>query len=49
MLSERRILPGSEVTTVATGLPTTVALIIRNNSVSVFININIETLNINVD
>jgi CDP-4-dehydro-6-deoxyglucose reductase, E1 len=49
MLGERRILPGSEVITVAAGFPTTVAPIIQNNCVPVFVDVDIETLNINVD
>ena len=46
LLGEKRILPGSEVITVAAGFPTTVAPIIQNNCIPVFVDINIETLNI---
>ena len=46
LLGEKRILPGSEVITVAAGFPTTVAPIIQNNCVPVFVDVDIETLNI---
>ena len=46
LLGEKRILPGSEVITVAAGFPTTVAPIIQNNCIPVFVDVDIETLNI---
>ena len=48
-LKDRRILPGSEVITVAAGFPTTVAPIIQNNCVPVFVDVDLETHNVNVD
>ena len=46
LLGEKRILPHSEVITVAAGFPTTVAPIIQNNCIPVFVDVDIETLNI---
>jgi CDP-4-dehydro-6-deoxyglucose reductase, E1 len=48
MLGERRVRPGDEVITVAAGFPTTVAPIIQNQCVPVFVDVDIETLNIDV-
>jgi CDP-6-deoxy-D-xylo-4-hexulose-3-dehydrase len=48
-LHERRILPGSEVITVAAGFPTTVAPIIQNQCVPVFVDVDLATANINID
>lgn len=48
-LHERRITKGSEVITVAAGFPTTVAPIIQNNCVPVFVDIELSTANINVE
>jgi len=48
-LKERRILPGDEVITVAAGFPTTVAPIIQNGAIPVFIDIDPRTLNARVD
>ena len=45
---ERRLLPGDEVITVAAGFPTTVAPIIQNGAIPVFLDINPVTGNINV-
>lgn len=42
----RRLLPGDEVITVAAGFPTTIFPIIQNNAVPVFIDIELETYNI---
>src|SRR5262249_19818853 len=42
-LHERRIQPGSEVITVAAGFPTTVAPIIQNQCVPVFVDVELET------
>jgi CDP-6-deoxy-D-xylo-4-hexulose-3-dehydrase len=47
-LRERRIMPGSEVITVAAGFPTTVAPIIQNGCIPVFVDIDLETHNVNV-
>jgi len=48
-LHQRRIAPGSEVVTVAAGFPTTVAPIIQNRCVPVFVDVDLETANVNVD
>jgi len=48
-LETRRILPGSEVLTVAAGFPTTVAPIVQNGCVPVFVDIDLETYNVNVE
>ena len=48
-LKARRIQPGSEVITVAAGFPTTVAPIIQNRCIPVFVDVDIETGNVNVD
>ena len=48
-LGPARILPGSEVVTVAAGFPTTVAPIIQNNCVPVFVDVDVETHNVLVD
>jgi CDP-6-deoxy-D-xylo-4-hexulose-3-dehydrase len=45
-LGDRRLKPGDEVITVAAGFPTTVAPIIQNNLVPVFVDIDIGTYNI---
>ncbi len=47
-LNERRIEAGSEVITVAAGFPTTVAPIIQNNCVPVFVDVDLETFNVDV-
>jgi CDP-6-deoxy-D-xylo-4-hexulose-3-dehydrase len=48
-LKKRRIAPGSEVITVAAGFPTTVAPIIQNQCIPVFVDVDLETGNVNVD
>jgi CDP-6-deoxy-D-xylo-4-hexulose-3-dehydrase len=48
-LRQRRIEPGSEVITVAAGFPTTVAPIIQNRCVPVFVDVDLETANVDVD
>ncbi|MBT9172006.1 MAG: GDP-4-keto-6-deoxy-D-mannose-3-dehydratase / pyridoxamine-phosphate transaminase [Syntrophomonadaceae bacterium] len=48
-LGERRLKPGDEVITVATGFPTTVAPIVQNGLVPVFVDIEIGTYNIDTD
>jgi len=47
-LGERRLNPGDEVITVATGFPTTVNPIIQNQLVPVFLDVSIPTYNIDV-
>jgi len=42
-LGERRLLPGDEVLTVAAGFPTTVAPILQNGLVPVYVDIELET------
>jgi CDP-6-deoxy-D-xylo-4-hexulose-3-dehydrase len=48
-LGDRRLLPGDEVITVATGFPTTVNPIIQNGLIPVFLDVDIPTYNICVD
>jgi CDP-6-deoxy-D-xylo-4-hexulose-3-dehydrase len=48
-LHERRIAPGSEVVTVAAGFPTTVAPIVQNGCVPVFVDVDLETANVDVE
>jgi len=48
-LGDRAILPGDEVITCAAGFPTTVAPIIQNGAVPVFLDNNPVTLNANLD
>ncbi len=48
-LGKRRLLPGDEIITVAAGFPTTVAPIIQNGFVPVFIDIDPITLNARID
>lgn len=48
-LGERRIKPGDEVITVAAGFPTTVAPMIQNQAVPVFIDVELGTYNIRAD
>jgi len=48
-LGKRRVKPGDEVITVAAGFPTTVAPIIQNNAVPVFIDVNIGNYNVMTD
>ena len=47
-LGDRRLIPGDEVITVAAGFPTTVAPIIQNNLVPVFVDIELRTYNADV-
>ena len=47
-LGKRQVLRGDEIITVAAGFPTTVSPIILYGAVPVFVDIDIETLNINV-
>ena len=48
-LGSERIKPGDEVITVAAGFPTTVNPILQNGAVPVFVDIDEDTYNINVD
>ncbi len=45
-LGERRLKAGDEVITTTCGFPTTVNLIVQNNRVPVFINVDLRTYNI---
>ena len=47
-LGDRRLVPGDEVITVATGFPATVNPIVRNRLVPVFLDVHIPTYNIDV-
>jgi len=47
-LGEKRIKPGDEVITVAAGFPTTVAPIVQNGCIPVFVDIDIKTHNVDV-
>ncbi|MFJ8064178.1 lipopolysaccharide biosynthesis protein RfbH [Psychrobacillus sp. NPDC096426] len=48
-LGEKRLLPGDEVITVAAGFPTTVAPIIQNKLIPVFVDVDLGTYNISKD
>ena len=48
-LGDRRLKPGDEVITVAAGFPTTVNPIVQNQMIPVFVDVDIETYNINID
>jgi CDP-6-deoxy-D-xylo-4-hexulose-3-dehydrase len=48
-LGKQAIEPGSEVITVAAGFPTTVAPILQNRCIPVFVDVDIETHNVDVD
>ncbi|MBK8904238.1 MAG: lipopolysaccharide biosynthesis protein RfbH [Anaerolineaceae bacterium] len=48
-LSERQLLPGDEVITVAAGFPTTVNPIVQNHLTPVFLDIELGTYNVNVE
>jgi CDP-4-dehydro-6-deoxyglucose reductase, E1 len=48
-LGDDRIKPGDEVITVAAGFPTTVAPIIQNGCIPVFVDIDVATHNVDVD
>jgi CDP-6-deoxy-D-xylo-4-hexulose-3-dehydrase len=47
-LGERRLRPGDEVLTVASGFPTTVNPVIQNGLVPVFVDVEVPTYNVNV-
>lgn len=48
-LKDRQLLPGDEVITVAAGFPTTINPIIQNGLVPVFVDVDLPTLNIDVN
>ncbi len=48
-LGERQLQPGDEVLTVAAGFPTTLNPIIQNRLTPVFVDVDLETYNVNVD
>jgi CDP-6-deoxy-D-xylo-4-hexulose-3-dehydrase len=48
-LGDRRLLPGDEVITVAAGFPTTVAPIVQNRLIPVFVDVDLATYNISVE
>jgi CDP-6-deoxy-D-xylo-4-hexulose-3-dehydrase len=47
-LNIKRIEPGSEVITVAAGFPTTVAPIVQNRCIPVFVDVDLQTANVDV-
>jgi len=49
LLKDRQVKRGDEIITVASGFPTTISPIVQYGAVPVFIDIDIETLNANVD
>lgn len=49
LLRQKRIRPGSEVITVAAGFPTTVAPIVQNGCIPVFVDVELATHNVLVD
>lgn len=48
-LGPKALQPGDEVITVAAGFPTTVSPIVQNNCVPVFVDVDIDTHNVDVD
>jgi len=48
-LKERRLNPGDEIITVACAFPTTVGPIVQNNLIPVFLDIDVDTYNIQAD
>lgn len=48
-LGEKRLIPGDEIITVAAGFPTTVAPIVQNNLIPVFVDVELGTYNVNID
>ena len=48
-LGKKRLKPGDEVITTACGFPTTLNPIIQNNLIPVFVDVELETYNIQVD
>jgi len=48
-LGDRKLVPGDEVITVAAGFPATVTPIIQNNLIPVFVDVDLQTYNIDVN
>jgi CDP-6-deoxy-D-xylo-4-hexulose-3-dehydrase len=48
-LRQKRLIPGDEVITVAAGFPTTVNPIVQNRCIPVFVDVDLETHNVDVD
>lgn len=48
-LGDRRLKPGDEVVTVASGFPTTVAPIVQNGLAPVFVDVELATYNVNIE
>jgi CDP-4-dehydro-6-deoxyglucose reductase, E1 len=48
-LEDRRMVPGDEIITVAAGFPTTVAPMVQNGFIPVFVDVDLGTYNISVD
>lgn len=48
-LGERQLKPGDEMITVAAGFPTTVTPIVQNRLIPVFVDVDLETYNVNVE
>ena len=48
-LGDKRLKPGDEIITVAAGFPTTVAPILQNGCVPVFVDIDVATHNVNIE
>lgn len=49
LIKERALKPGDEIITVAAGFPTTVNPILQNNLIPVFVDVELETYNVNTD
>lgn len=49
LLGDRQLKPGDEVITVAAGFPTTIAPIIQNRLVPVFVDVDIRTINVKAE
>jgi len=48
-LEEKRLKPGDEIITVAAGFPTTIAPIIQNSLLPVFVDVSLPTYNVNIE
>jgi CDP-6-deoxy-D-xylo-4-hexulose-3-dehydrase len=48
-LKDRRLRPGDEVITVAAGFPSTVAPLVQNRLVPVFVDVNVPTYNVSIE
>lgn len=49
LMKQRRLMPGDEVVTVASGFPTTVNPILQNGLVPVFVDVDVPTYNVDCD